>query len=69
MQCAHHGNNGLTREFYELVDPETAFMDGPEWLIDDPYGKYDAPELKAWFLERGVTVLDFRTAPNTIILK
>ena len=69
VQCAHHGNNGLTTAFYELVDPDVAFMDGPEWLIDDTSGKYDSPELKAWFLERGTQVLYFNTAPNTIVLK
>lgn len=68
VQCAHHGNWGLSTSFYDQMDPLAVFMDGPEWLIEDTTGKYDAPALKKYWDDRGVLVCSFRSAPNTIYL-
>lgn len=68
VQCGHHGNWGVTTKFYDLVDPSVAFMDGPDSLIEDTTGTYDAPELKKYFIEKGVRIYKHAAAPNKIIL-
>lgn len=68
VQCGHHGNNSLSHEFYELVDPSVAFFDCPKWLLDNT-DKYTANELRNWFEEKGVKVLSFETAPNQVEIR
>lgn len=63
----HHGNNSLPKEFYEYVNPSTAFFDAPEWLVNGE--QYTTKETEAYMTEMGAKVLDYRTAPNTIELK
>lgn len=69
VQCGHHGNWGLSTEFYDLVNPKEAFLDAPSYIVNDTAGKYDAPALKSYFLERGITVHDFAHAPYTVKLE
>lgn len=69
VQCGHHGNWGVTTKFYDKVAPTVAFMDGPEWLIEDTSGLYDAPALKDYFIQKDVHVYEQTTAPNKIVLK
>lgn len=67
VQMGHHGNNSLPKEFYEYVNPSTAFFDAPEWLVNGE--QYTTKETEAYMTEMGAKVLDYRTAPNTIELK
>ncbi len=69
VQLGHHGNWGLTKEFYAVVGAEKgAFADAPARILDDTTGKYDGPVLKEWLLEQGIPYYRFTTAPNTIVL-
>lgn len=55
VQCGHHGFWGLSDEFYDLVDPETAFIDAPaKYFVPDE--KYKNYELMQHFSKRGTTV-------------
>ncbi len=69
VSCGHHGNWGLTSAFYDLVDPEVAFMDCPSSILEDESGKYDAPQLKAYFDAKGVTVYSFEGGQHSVVLK
>ncbi len=69
VQCAHHGNWGLTTDFYDLVEAKTAFMDSPSQIIDDEESRYDGYLLRNYFEEKGTEILRLDDAPNRIILK
>lgn len=63
LQVAHHGTGAtLSVEFDELVDPEVAFFDLPEWQVLNPDG-YSRP-FYDFFIERGTTVYTFGNPPN-----
>lgn len=32
VQMAHHGQNGVTKEVYDAIDPEVCFYNCPKWL-------------------------------------
>ena len=68
VQCGHHGNWGLTKEFYDYVDASVAFMDAPDWIFD-PGSNYTAAELREYLQDRGVTVYSFTTAPNQVKIR
>ena len=68
-QLSHHGNNGLTESFYNLVEARKGvFADAPAFLWDDKTEKYDAPKLRKWFLSKGIPYFCFKSTPNTITL-
>lgn len=75
IQMGHHGNGGLTEEFYKLVNPKVAFFDAPEWLMKnlDPdtgkRGKWHTLEKISLMEKLGTKIYGFPTAPNGIILK
>ncbi len=69
VECGHHGNWGLDTRFYDFVDPKAAFMDCPDQILNDTTGTYDAPQLKSYFEEKGVTVYAFHTSPNHVVLQ
>lgn len=69
VQCAHHGNWGLSIGFYELVSPRIAFMDAPPFVIDPEDSIFDGYLLKKHFIENNIQIYRFTTAPNSIILK
>ena len=64
VQPGHHGNNSMTRAFYEFVNPLIMTFDAPGWLMTGE--KYKAKDLKIWCIEHGIQVLDQTTAPNII---
>ena len=69
VQCGHHGNWGLTTEFYDIVDPKGAFLDSPSYILEDESDYYDAHLLVDYFKERDTEVYTFGTAPNSINIK
>jgi beta-lactamase superfamily II metal-dependent hydrolase len=75
IQMGHHGNGGLTEEFYQLVSPKVAFFDAPEWLMKNinpstgKAGKWDTPEKIKLMEGMGATIYGYPTAPNSIVLK
>ncbi len=59
-QMAHHGQNGVTKEFYEAVMPEICLWCAPDWLWFNDAGKgfnthcFKTVEVRGWMEELGV---------------
>lgn len=59
-QMAHHGQQGVTREFYEAVRPEICLWCTPKWLWENDAGKgfnthvFKTVEVREWMEELGV---------------
>lgn len=69
LQMGHHGYGGLNDNFYQMVNPEVAFFDAPDWLMLDTTGKYDNPEHVRLMEGMGSEIKSFNSAPNAVILK
>lgn len=69
LQMGHHGNGGLKKDFYQLVNPDFAFFDAPSWLMKNKMGIYTTPQNKKYMKSLGSSVVSFSTAPNTVLLK
>ena len=71
LQMGHHGNGGLSEEFYRLVEPKAAFFDAPDWLMnpEDPESTWTTPHNRALMEIMGARIYAFSTAPNQIQLK
>ncbi len=70
IQMSHHGNGGLSEEFYRLASPGTAFFDAPEWLMNPGEGEsYTTPANRQLMESLGAEVYYYRTAPNQIRLR
>ena len=61
VQMAHHGQNGVTRDFYDLVRPTACLWCAPEWLWDNnppgqgsDTGPWKTVQTRAWMNEMGV---------------
>jgi beta-lactamase superfamily II metal-dependent hydrolase len=54
VQMAHHGQNGVTEEFYKIVNPEICLWPTPQWLWDndsgsgEDSGNYKTKETRSW---------------------
>lgn len=70
IQMGHHGNGGLSEEFYSLTEPEAAFFDAPEWLMNPSEGlSYTTPANREMLERMGAKIFYYATAPNRIELK
>lgn len=69
LQMGHHGYGGLSDAFYQVVQPEVAFFDAPDWLLKDETGKYDTPENVKLMENMGSKIYSFNSAPNSVYLK
>lgn len=67
VQAGHHGNWSFSDEFYDKTGASVFFMDANSDITDSP--NFPASTLKSTLLEKGKTVLDFSTAPNSVTLK
>ncbi|MBN2291209.1 MAG: MBL fold metallo-hydrolase [Pirellulales bacterium] len=60
VQMAHHGQNGVDKDFYKAVDAKYALWPTPRWLwdVDSGKGKGSGPwktlEVRAWMKELGI---------------
>ena len=61
VQMAHHGQNGVTRDFYDLVRPTACLWCAPDWLWDNnppgqgsDTGPWKTVQTRAWMNEMGV---------------
>jgi len=60
VQMAHHGQNGVGRNFYEAVLPKGCFWSTPVWLWNNDAGKgynthsWKTVEVRGWMEELGV---------------
>lgn len=68
VQAGHHGNWGLSTEFYAHVSPKYVFFDSTDALLEQGELGYDAGELKDYFEAKGVEVHNYSSAPNEIVL-
>ena len=68
LQAGHHGNWGMTTDFYDHVNPVEVYFDAPNWLIEAEDKNYNAYELADYFEGRGIEVKSFKTAPNKLVL-
>ena len=53
-KMAHHGQDGVSREFYEAVSPEICLWPTPTWGWDNTNGNLKTLEVRAWMAEIGV---------------
>lgn len=67
VQAGHHGNWGLSTEFYDLLSPEMVFFDSTDYLLD-PDSNFDALALKEYFEGRSIEVVNYSNAPTTVVL-
>jgi hypothetical protein len=65
VQCGHHGNWGMSIDFYKLTGAKRAFMDGPNYLYDSKEGPYDG--YKTVELFRGNAYISRLAAAPTVI--
>lgn len=67
VQMGHHGNGGMTEEFYRAVSPKVAFFDAPEGLMQNE--ELNAPAKRALMESLGSQIVYYATAPNEIVLE
>lgn len=65
VQCGHHGNWGMSMDFYKLTGAKRAFFDGPNYLYDDDKGSYDGHKTADFF--RGNAYISRLAAAPTVI--
>lgn len=60
-QMAHHGQNGVKRDFYEHISPKRCIWPSPDWLWDNDdgdgfdTGPWQTVRTREWASELGVT--------------
>ena len=60
LQMAHHGQNGVSEQVYQVFRPKICLWPTPQWLWDNDggygpgTGKYKTAETKKWMLDLGV---------------
>ena len=60
VQMAHHGQQGVKKSFYEVVDPKACLWNTPKWLWDNDIGNgynkgpFKTIEVQGWMKELGV---------------
>ena len=61
VQMSHHGQNGVTKEVYDAIDPNICFFNAPEWLYNNDNGNgYNSGNWKSitvreWMEEKQTT--------------
>lgn len=74
VQMAHHGQNGVTKEVYDNINPKLCFFNAPKWLYDnDNGGGYDSGKWKSiivrgWIEEYGADSICAFNGDQIIIL-
>ena len=53
-KMSHHGQDGVSQEFYEAVAPEICLWPTPSWVWDNRNGNLQTLEVRAWIEELGV---------------
>lgn len=48
VQMAHHGQNGVGEEVYEVIHPKYCLWPTPEWLWENTNNEYRTDETKEW---------------------
>ena len=59
VQMSHHGQNGVSKEVYEGINPQICFFNCPKWLYNNDNGtgvdsgKWKTIEVRNWIKELG----------------
>ena len=53
-KMAHHGQDGVNKNFYEAVSPEVCLWPTPTWVYENTNGNLHTFETRAWVEELGV---------------
>ena len=53
-KMAHHGQDGVSRSFYEAVAPEICLWPTPAWVWNNRGGRLKTPEVRGWIEALGV---------------
>ena len=53
-KMAHHGQDGVDRNFYEAVAPEICLWPTPSWVWDNTNGNLRTLEVRGWMEDLGV---------------
>ena len=75
VQMAHHGNSTLPDEFYEMVSPNRAYFDAPQWLMNNQNKEigetsyYTTPHYVELMESLGAKIYSHKEKPNTVLLK
>jgi len=62
VQMAHHGENGVSRQFYQRLHPSVCFWNTPEWLWNNDggngagTGNYDTLTVRQWMRDLKVSI-------------
>lgn len=54
VQMAHHGQDGVSKEVYDVIDPSICFFNAPKWLYENDNGggynsgKWKSIEVRSW---------------------
>lgn len=70
IQMGHHGNGGLSEKFYRLVNPEVAFFDAGEQLMNPSEGNtWTTPQNRELMESLGAEIYYFETGENSVVLE
>ena len=59
---SHHGQNGVDKDVYRIIDPEICLWPTPQWLWDNDSGTgyntgtWKTIETRGWMQELGVKI-------------
>lgn len=48
VQMAHHGQNGISKAGYEIIDADVHLWCTPSWVWYSPVGQYQIHEVRSW---------------------
>ena len=66
-KMAHHGQDGVDRNFYEAVSPETCLWPTPTWVYENTNGNLKTFETRAWVEELGVTK-EYKSFEGSVVI-
>lgn len=55
VQMSHHGQGGVTKEVYEVINPTLCLWPSPDWVFDDWNGNLTTFETRQWMIDLGVS--------------
>lgn len=73
VQMAHHGQNGVGKDVYEVIEPEICLWPTPEWLWNNNNGgginsgPWSTLETRKWMKEIGVKKNKYMNGKDTIV--
>lgn len=67
VQMSHHGNWGLTTQFYDNVHAKAAFFDGPSELYEESE-LYNGHIFMNYMQDKADAVYTYDTVPNSVIV-